>query len=84
MAAPENIKAGFIKEKDVFAENGIRYVSPLVCLAEPLLVPNSCIESLRDVLDGLTVEETKEAVDEGYRDACSLQRADARSKPPGP
>ena len=32
MAAPESIKAGFIKEKDVFAENGVRYVAPLVSL----------------------------------------------------
>jgi predicted nucleotide-binding protein (sugar kinase/HSP70/actin superfamily) len=67
MAAPENIKAGFIRETDVFVENGIRYVSPLVCLAEPLLAPRQLYDSLRDVIDGLTVEETKEAVDEGYR-----------------
>jgi predicted nucleotide-binding protein (sugar kinase/HSP70/actin superfamily) len=31
MAAPENIKAGFSKEKDAFAEAGIRYVSPFAC-----------------------------------------------------
>jgi predicted nucleotide-binding protein (sugar kinase/HSP70/actin superfamily) len=67
MAGPENIKAGFIKERDVFAENGIRYVSPFVCLAEPPIVPRQLYESLRDVLAGLTFEETKEAVDEGYR-----------------
>ena len=29
MAAPENIKAGFLKEKDVFAEQRIKYVAPL-------------------------------------------------------
>jgi predicted nucleotide-binding protein (sugar kinase/HSP70/actin superfamily) len=67
MAAPENIKAGFVKEKDVFAENGIRYVSPLVSLGEPPLVPRQLYEPLRDVIEGLTLEETKEAVDEGYR-----------------
>ena len=41
MAAPENIKAGFIKEKNVFAENGIRYVSPLVspCRADDGAAP---------------------------------------------
>lgn len=66
MAAPENIKAGFTKEQDVFAENGIRYVAPLVTLAEPVLVPRQLYEALRDVLKGLTVEETKEAVEEGY------------------
>jgi predicted nucleotide-binding protein (sugar kinase/HSP70/actin superfamily) len=67
MAGPENIKAGFIKEQDVFAENGIRYVSPLVTLAEPKLVPRQLYESLRDALPGLTLEETERAVDEGYR-----------------
>ena len=34
MAAPENIKAGFLKEKDVFAEHGVRYVAPLVSLGD--------------------------------------------------
>jgi predicted nucleotide-binding protein (sugar kinase/HSP70/actin superfamily) len=74
MAAPENVKAGFIREKDVFAENGIRHVSPLVCLAEPALVPRQLHESLRDVLEGLTLEETKEAVDEGYRTLAAFNR----------
>jgi predicted nucleotide-binding protein (sugar kinase/HSP70/actin superfamily) len=67
MAAPENIKAGFLKEKDAFAENGIRYVAPLVSLAEPLLVPRQLHESLKDVIPGLTLEETRVAVEEGFR-----------------
>src|SRR6516162_2983825 len=37
MAAPENIKSGFLKEGDAFATRGIRYVSPLVALADPPL-----------------------------------------------
>jgi predicted nucleotide-binding protein (sugar kinase/HSP70/actin superfamily) len=82
MAAPENIKAGFIKEKDAFAENGIRYVAPLVTLAEPVLVPRQLYDALRDVLEGLTIEETKEAVDEGYRTLAAFNhemRARSRS-----
>jgi len=67
MAAPETIKAGFLKEKDVFAENGIRHVSPLVSLGEPPLVPKQLHEALKDVLSGLTFEETRRAVAEGYR-----------------
>jgi predicted nucleotide-binding protein (sugar kinase/HSP70/actin superfamily) len=81
MAAPENIKAGFIKEKDVFAENGIRYVSPLVSLGERKLVPKQLFASLRDVLEGLTFEETVEAVEEGYRTLAlfnSAMRAKSR------
>ena len=45
MAAPENIKAGFIKEQDVFAEAGITYVTPFVSLDEPLLVPKQLFEA---------------------------------------
>lgn len=67
MAGPENIKAGFTKEKDVFAELGIRYVSPLVSLAEPRLVPKQLFEALHDVIPGLTHDETEAAVAEGYR-----------------
>ena len=44
MAAPENIKAGFLKERDVFAEHGIRYVTPFVSLDEPQLVPKQLFE----------------------------------------
>ena len=66
MAAPENIKAGFIKERDVFAEQGIRYASPFVSLDEPKLVPKQLWEGLRDVIPGLTPEETARAVDAAY------------------
>jgi len=68
MAAPENIKAGFLKERDVFAENGIKYVTPFVSLDEPLLVPKQLFEGgLREALPGLTMEEMQRAVDEGYK-----------------
>ena len=67
MAAPENIKAGFLKERDVFAEQGIRYVTPFVSLDEPRLVPKQLFEGLVDVLPGLTPAEMARAVDEGYR-----------------
>jgi predicted nucleotide-binding protein (sugar kinase/HSP70/actin superfamily) len=67
MAAPENIKAGFIKERDVFAEQGIRYVAPFVSLGDPPIVPKQLWEALDGVLPGLTYEETRRAVDAGYR-----------------
>ena len=78
MAAPENIKAGFIKERDVFAEQGIRYVAPFVSLDEPQLVPKQLFEALRDVLPGLTAEETARAVDAGYRALDAFNDAAAR------
>jgi hypothetical protein len=39
LSSPENIKAGFLKESDVFAQLGVRYVSPMVSLGDSLLVP---------------------------------------------
>jgi predicted nucleotide-binding protein (sugar kinase/HSP70/actin superfamily) len=67
MAAPENVKAGFMKERDVFAEQGIRYAAPFVSLDEPRLVPKQLWEGLADVIPGLTHEETGRAVEAGYR-----------------
>lgn len=66
MAGPENIKAGFLKERDVFAENGVHYVSPFVSLGEPEKVAMQLYRALRDVLD-LELEETARAVEAGYR-----------------
>ncbi|MGH9889349.1 MAG: acyl-CoA dehydratase activase-related protein, partial [bacterium] len=77
MAAPENIKAGFLKEKDVFAEHGIRYCAPLVSLGDPPLVPKQLYEGLRDLIPGLTIDETKRAVQAGFAAleafVCSLR-----------
>lgn len=67
MAAPENIRSGFMRESDLFADRGVRYVSPLVALAEPRLAAKQLHQALEDVLYGLTREETEAAVLEGYR-----------------
>ena len=75
MAAPENIKAGFLKEKDVFAERGIRYVAPLVSLGDPPLVPKQLHPALKEIFPELTPEETKAAVRKGFEalDAINSQ-----------
>lgn len=66
MAGPENIRAGFVKESDVFADNGIQYAAPFVNLAEPEMVPKQMYDCLRDVF-GLDMAETQRAVDAGYK-----------------
>jgi predicted nucleotide-binding protein (sugar kinase/HSP70/actin superfamily) len=65
MAGPENIKAGFLKERDVFAENGIVYSSPFVSLGDRHMVTEQLYSSMKDVLD-LDLEETKRAVQSGF------------------
>jgi predicted nucleotide-binding protein (sugar kinase/HSP70/actin superfamily) len=79
MAAPENIKAGFLKEKDAFGESGVRYVAPLVSLGEPELVPKQLYGALKDVLPGLTAAETSEAVRQGF-DALDAFNRRARQR----
>src|SRR5262245_27120913 len=66
MAGPENIKAGFLREKDVFAQGGIKYIAPLVCLAEPRLVPKQLHQALVGPVPDLTYRETGKAVAAGY------------------
>lgn len=65
MAASENIKAGFMKEGDVFALHDIRYVSPFVALGSPSEVPGQLYTALHGALD-LTMHETVQAVQAGY------------------
>jgi predicted nucleotide-binding protein (sugar kinase/HSP70/actin superfamily) len=67
MAAPENIKAGFLKESNAFADAGIAYVTPFVSLDEPALVPKQVWEGLKEALPGLTRDEVRRAVDAGYQ-----------------
>ena len=66
MAGPENIRAGFVKESDVFGDNGIQYASPFVNMAEPEMVPKQMHDCLKDVFD-LDLADTQRAVDAGYK-----------------
>ena len=73
MAGPENIKAGFLKERDVFAENSITYASPFVSLGDPKMVVDQLFESLKEALE-LDREETQQAVDAGYQALDAFNR----------
>jgi predicted nucleotide-binding protein (sugar kinase/HSP70/actin superfamily) len=75
MAAPENIKAGFIKERDVFAEQNIRYVSPYVTLKDRRLVPGQLFNALDGVIEGLTLPETAAAVSRAFATLDGFNRA---------
>lgn len=75
MAAAENIKAGFLKERDAFGELDVRYVAPLVNFDDRPLVPRQLYAALKDVIPGLTAKETAQAVDEGYRTLEAYSRS---------
>ena len=65
MAGPENIKAGFLKECDIFADNNIVYASPFVSLGDRHMVTGQLYASLKNVFD-LDEEETARAVEAGF------------------
>jgi predicted nucleotide-binding protein (sugar kinase/HSP70/actin superfamily) len=65
MAGPENIKAGFLKERDIFAENNVVHASPFVSLGDRHMVTEQMYTSLKDVFD-LDREETERAVKAGF------------------
>jgi len=81
MAAPENIKAGFLKEGDAFKERNVIYCSPIASLADPAIVPKQLFEGMKDAIPGLTLNETKSAVDAGYAALNAFNnRARAKSR----
>jgi len=66
MAGPENIKAGFMKERDLFAEAGVAYASPFVSLNDPDVVPMQMYEALKEPLQ-LSYEESVRATRAGFK-----------------
>ena len=65
MAGPENIKAGFLKERDIFTENNVIHASPFVSLGDRHMVTGQLYSSLKDAFD-LDEEETARAVKAGF------------------
>jgi predicted CoA-substrate-specific enzyme activase len=62
---PEVVKAAFTKEKDIFAEHGIRYVNPLLDLSKPHLLARQMFAAWGPLL-GLSREENLRAIYQGY------------------
>lgn len=68
MAGAENIRAGFMREKDLFAEADVKLVSPIVSMADRRLTGKQLFEALSPVIPDLTREELETAVDDAF--AC--------------
>jgi predicted CoA-substrate-specific enzyme activase len=61
----ETAKAAFIKEGDMFARAGLRYVQPFLNLAEPLLASRQMFTEMRDLLS-LDRDEHEQAMAAAY------------------
>jgi predicted CoA-substrate-specific enzyme activase len=65
-ATPETVKAAFTKENDVFAENNVKYINPVLNFADRKLFAFQMLQALQPVL-GLSDEENERAIEAGYQ-----------------
>jgi predicted nucleotide-binding protein (sugar kinase/HSP70/actin superfamily) len=65
-STPEAVKAAFTKEGDLFAEKGVLFLDTFVNLSKPYLLERQLYEQFKDIF-GLSPEENKRAVEQGYR-----------------
>jgi predicted CoA-substrate-specific enzyme activase len=75
---PEVVRAAFTKESDLFAQNGVVYMDPLLDLSKPDLLARQMYEEWKPAL-WLSSEENHRAVQAGY-DALNRYEADIRQK----
>ena len=65
-ATPNAVKAAFIKESDVFKENGITYLDPILNIHDPKMFGLQMFQCWGPIL-GLSEEENQRAVDVAYK-----------------
>jgi len=65
-ATPETVKAAFTKENDVFGENNVKYVNPVLNFADHKLFAFQMLQAFQPVL-GLSEEENDRAVESGFK-----------------
>jgi len=64
---PETVKAAFTKESDVFGQQGLTYLDPLVNFSDHNLLAQQLFTSLEPIL-GLSEEENVRAIEVGFRE----------------
>jgi predicted CoA-substrate-specific enzyme activase len=69
---PETVKAAFTKESDVFAEQGVIYLDPLINFGDRKLLCQQLFEAL-DPLLGLSPEENARAIEIGFRELAAYE-----------
>jgi predicted CoA-substrate-specific enzyme activase len=65
-ATPEAVKAAFTKETDLFAENGITYIDPILNLKDQKICANQMYKAWAPSL-GLSREENDRAIEVGFK-----------------
>jgi len=70
---PETVEAAYTKEINVFAENNLRYLHPIVNLSDQRLFEQQMFDCWGPVL-GLSAEENHRAVQAGYEALATYER----------
>src|SRR5271154_523222 len=65
-ATPEVVKAAFTKESEIFAENGISYIDPILDLQDKRICADQMFKAWGPVL-GLSREENERAIEAGFK-----------------
>ena len=71
---PEVVRAAFTKEVDLFKENGVLYLYPLLDLSKPQLLARQLYAEFKSVLK-LSKAENARAVEAGYENLNAYERA---------
>ena len=69
---PETAKAAFIKEGDIFKQNGVRYLCPMMNFADRPLLAKQLFETWGEIL-GLSEEENTRAIEAGFAELYAFE-----------
>ncbi|MBI3049047.1 MAG: CoA activase [Acidobacteria bacterium] len=69
---PDTVKAAFTKESDVFAEHGVRYLSPMVNFTDRARLARQLFQTWGEAL-GLSEAENARAVEVGFRELAAYE-----------
>ena len=72
-ATPETVKAAFTKENDVFADNNLRYIDPVLNFADRKLFAHQMLQAWQPVL-GVSLEENDRAIEFGFAALHSYEK----------
>jgi predicted CoA-substrate-specific enzyme activase len=75
---PETVKAAFTKEADVFAQQALVYLDPLIDFSDSKLLGQQLFQALEPLL-GLSPEENARAIEVGFRELDAYE-ADIRRR----
>ena len=81
-ATPETVKAAFTKDNDVFGENNVKYVDPVLNFADRKLFAYQMLQAFQPVM-GLSEEENERAVEVGFKALTGLRSQHTQARPRG-